>query len=129
MLNNAEQEIRTLEETLRLAMLNGDVASLDQLICGDIIFTNHLGQLFSKDDDLALHRSGVLKFISMQLLEQYIKIQQNTAVVSARMLLSGTYADAPFDGDLRYTRVWQQRADGGWQIIAGHISAISVISE
>ncbi|MCX7217857.1 MAG: nuclear transport factor 2 family protein [Burkholderiales bacterium] len=117
-----------MEETLRLAMLNGDVASLDQLICGDIIFTNHLGQLFTKEDDLALHRSGVLKFISMQLLEQYIKIQQNTAVVSARMLLSGTYADAPFDGDLRYTRVWQQRADGGWQIIAGHISAISAIS-
>jgi ketosteroid isomerase-like protein len=125
-MNTAEQEICDLEESLRLAMLNGDVAILDQLICADIIFTNHLGQLFTKEDDLALHRSGVLKFVSMQLLEQHIKIQQNTAVVSARMLLSGTYADAPFDGDLRYTRVWQQRDTGNWHIIAGHISAISV---
>ncbi|MFZ6750196.1 nuclear transport factor 2 family protein [Undibacterium sp. Ren11W] len=125
-MNTTEQEIRTLEEQLRLAMLTGDVAKLDQLICADIIFTNHLGQLFTKEDDLALHRSGVLKFIGMQLLEQHIKIQQNTAVVSARMLLSGTYADAPFDGDLRYTRVWQQSDTGSWHIIAGHISAISV---
>jgi ketosteroid isomerase-like protein len=125
-MNTTEQEIRTLEEELRLAMLSGDVVKLDQLICADIIFTNHLGQLFNKEDDLALHRSGVLKFVSMQLLEQHIKIQQNTAVVSARMLLSGTYADAPFDGDLRYTRVWQQSDAGSWHIIAGHISAISV---
>lgn len=120
----AEQHITAAEERLRLAMLASDVGELDELISADLIFTNHMGQVFGKQDDLALHRSGVLKFRSLEPSERQVKIMGKMAVVSVRMKLSGAHADSPFEGDLRYTRIWRLSESGAWQIVAGHISAV-----
>ena len=53
-----DTEIRQLEEALRIAMLTSDVAALDGLIADALIFVGHSGEVFGKQDDLALHRSG-----------------------------------------------------------------------
>jgi hypothetical protein len=41
-------------------MLRSDVVVLDELLAPELIFTNHLGRVLGKEDDLAAHRSGVL---------------------------------------------------------------------
>jgi hypothetical protein len=51
-------QIVEVEDQLRTAMLCADVAALNQLLAPDLIFTNHLGQLLGKEDDLAAYRSG-----------------------------------------------------------------------
>ena len=61
MTSKQQTQLIELEERLRQAMLRSDVGVLDELIAPDLIFTNHLGQLVSKQDDLAFHQSGVLK--------------------------------------------------------------------
>jgi len=43
-----EAQIVECEERLRQAMLQSDVAVLDQLLSPNLIFTNHLGMLMSK---------------------------------------------------------------------------------
>ena len=53
-----EQKIRQLEERLRQAMLKSDVAELDALIDDRLLFIGPDGAVFSKKDDLDLHRSG-----------------------------------------------------------------------
>ena len=119
-----EQTIRNLEERLRRAMLASDHAALDALISADLIFTNHLGQLLGKQDDLALHRAGLLRFSTLEPSEFWALPSPGLAIVSVRMKAGGTYAGTLFEADLRYTRVWRQSADETWQIVAGHSSAV-----
>lgn len=116
--------ITEAEERLRLAMLASDVETLDGLISSELVFTNHLGQVFGKQDDLDLRRSGVLRFHTLEPSEQQIKVLGDMAVVSVRMKLSGTHAGAAFEGDLRYTRIWRLEKSDSWKIVAGHISAV-----
>ena len=105
-------------------MLHSDVGVLDELIALDLIFTNHLGQLVSKRDDLAFHQSGVLKLKKFSPSEQHIQVHQGFAVVSVLMHLVGIYESKPIDLSIRYTRVWAVTPNGSMQIVAGHASAI-----
>ncbi len=119
-----ENQVTVSEERLRLAMLASDVDALDELISSDLMFTNHFGQVLGKHDDLVLHRSGVLKFHTLEPSERKMKISGQIAVVSVRMKLSGVYGGSPFTGDLRYTRIWRISQSGTLQVVAGHSSAV-----
>jgi ketosteroid isomerase-like protein len=120
MQNALEAEIVEAEEQLRTAMLGGDIDVLDRLLAPDLLFTNHLGQLLGKADDLAAYRSGVLAITWLSPSERQIRALDETAVVSVRMQISGTYQGAPTNGDFRFTRVWTRSQQQRWQIIAAH---------
>ncbi|MBB3120754.1 nuclear transport factor 2 family protein [Pseudoduganella violacea] len=125
MSSDLREEIRAIEERLRLAMLASDQIALDELISPELTFTNHLGQVCGKQDDLALHRSGILKFHLLQPSEQHIQADAQLAIVSVRMMVAGSYEGHAFSEDLRYTRVWRSSADGKWTIMAGHSSRVA----
>ena len=119
-----QSKIVELEERLRQAMLRSEVGVLDELIAPKLIFTNHLGQLITKQDDLASHQSGALQLKALTPTEQHIQINNGFVVVSVLMHLLGTYKDTPIDFSIRYTRIWAADPSGAMQIIAGHASAI-----
>lgn len=104
-------------------MLSSDIEALDELLAPDLVFTNHLGQLLGKGDDLAAYRSGVLKIARLEPSERQVQVLNDAAVVSVRMQISGTHRDSPTDGDSRYMRVWVHSQQQGWRIVA----ALSVL--
>ena len=118
-------QIVELEEQLRSAMLESNVAALEELLAEDLFFTNHLGHLQGKTDDLAAHRSGVLTITSLEPSELRVRVLGGVALVSVRMSLTGTYAGAPANGDFRFTRVWANIGREKWQIVAAHSSLIA----
>lgn len=124
---NIENEIILLEEELRQAMLASNTKILDKLISDDLVFTNHFGQLLTKQSDLETHQSGMLNFSSLEPSEQFVKVLGEVAVVSVRMKITGIYANASFAADLRYTRIWQ-RMVSGWYIVAGHSSSVQSVA-
>ena len=93
-----ESQIQIAEERLRRAMLTSDLETLDKLISPELLFTNHLGQVLGKQDDLALHRSGILKFHTLEPSESQMKISEKIAIVSIRMKISLRWRWAPRDG-------------------------------
>lgn len=102
-------------------MLSSDVNALDELLAPDLIFTNHLGQLLGKEDDLAAYRSGALKIARLEQSERQVRVLGEAAVVSVRMQILGIYRNAPASGDFRLTRVWaRSRQQERWQIVAAH---------
>ena len=101
-------QIVEAEDELRNAMLSANLSSLDRLLAPDLIFTNHLGHMQSKDDDLAAYRSGALKIQELNMSEQQIRPCGEAAVVSVRVQLTGTYAGHPANGDFPV----QRRAPG-----------------
>lgn len=117
-------EIETAEAALRQAMMASDVSTLEQLLSDDLVFTNHLGQRMSKQDDLAAHRSGKMAINHLELFDQHIKMLGTIAVVNVAARIVGTFAGTPFEETLRFTRVWQAMAPGTWQVIAAHATAV-----
>ncbi len=126
MRNPIEKQIVKSEERLRLAMLQSDVNELDELLAPELIFTNHLGQILTKKDDLAAHQSGTLEIEVLEPSEQQIQmIGDDVAVVSVRVHLSGSYAGVRSEADFRFTRIWALSAAGAWRVVAAHSSIVT----
>ena len=122
--NAKEPEIRAAEEDLKVAMVESDIDQLEKLIAPDLIFTNHLGQVLTKDDDLNGHRSGDFKIDNIDLSEQVIKPLGDLFVVSVLATITGHYKGSPANGKFRFTRLWKKH-QGIWQVAAGHSSLVS----
>ena len=125
MSNRNETQIVEVEEQLRLAMLQSDVRTLNDLLAPDLIFTNHLGQTLSKNEDLDAHQSGTLKIEALTPSEQHIKRIGDVAIVSVRARIVGSYAGTRSESDFRFTRVWALRSTGHWQVVAAHSSLVA----
>lgn len=113
-----------LEERLERAMRTSDVPVLDELLADDLLFTNHQGLVVTKQEDLDVHRSGLLKLDSLVASERSIRQLGDVAIVAVRVQLAGRHADTPFEGTFRYTRVWALQGVR-WRIVAAHASAVA----
>jgi ketosteroid isomerase-like protein len=120
-----EAQIINAEERLRLAMLASDVSTLDELLAPEIIITSHLGELLSKQDDLAAHESGLFEINTLNPSERRIQVHGEMAIASVRMQVSGSYNGSPANGDFRYTRVWAVSPSNTWHIVAAHIGMVA----
>ena len=118
-----EDALRACEKALRQAQLASDVAALDALIDPDLVFTGPDGLLYSKADDLAAHRDGIIRIARLDSSEERVQFFGHIAVVAVRMDMAGTFRGTAFGGPVRYTRVWCERPEG-WRIVAGHVSMI-----
>lgn len=123
---NGDLETRVIEaeERLRQAMMRNDVAVLDELISSDLLFTGHMGQLATKEEDLAAHRARLLQVTAMEPSGRRIQLHADFAVVSVQMHLIGSYDGMAIDQHIRYTRVWSESDGGTLQIVAGHMSEV-----
>lgn len=115
--------IENLEEKLRNAMLTSDVAVLDELIADDLVWTMHTGKVVNKQYDLESHRSGMLRFTSLDISDRQIHLYGDCVVVTLKVDAAGIYNNQTFSENLRFTRVWVQRQNR-WQIVAGHVSQV-----
>lgn len=125
MINSTEGQLIEAEEQLRLAMLDSDVDTLDKLLADDLVFTNHLGQVLGKQDDLAAHQSGKFKIEVLNPSERRIQVIKNIAIVTVKVHLVGSYENTDFDNNLRFTRIWNLSSSGNWQIVGAHSSVVS----
>ncbi|MEO0536272.1 MAG: nuclear transport factor 2 family protein [Cyanobacteria bacterium P01_A01_bin.123] len=125
MSKHSESQILELEERLRRAMLTSDVAELDALIAPELLFTNYLGQLVSKQQDLDMHRSGMLKLTTLTPSDQRIQLNTGFSIVSVQMHLLGGYSSTAIDQHMRFTRAWSVSSIGSLQIVAGHASVVA----
>ena len=116
--------VKLLEDQLKVAMINSDVSVLDQLLSDDLIFTSHLGQIMSKQDDLDAHRSGFVKINAIDQTEQRIQLYHDMAVVSVLSRIQGEFGGEQSESALRFTRVWRKSEHDRWQVVAAHAGLI-----
>ena len=114
------------EATLRQAQLDGDVNALDRLIDDELLFVGPDGAVASKADDLALHRSGAVRFTAHEPIDlQWRLVAPDVVVVALHARLAVLVHGQPFADEYRYTRVWARR-DAQWRVVAGHVSATQI---
>jgi hypothetical protein len=119
-----QAEIRQVEERLRAAMLTSNVAELDALIDERLLFVGPDGGLYSKEDDLNLHRSGAERLTRIDIEEMAIELHDSIAIAAIRAYLAGVLNGQAFEGYYRYTRTWMH-SDRGWRVVAGSVCAIA----
>ncbi len=122
--NISEVQIVAAEKLLCKAMLESDTQMLDKLLSEDLVFTSHLGQVLCKQDDLNAHKSGLLHIKDISVDDQQIRMQQDTAIVFAKVTICGDFDGQPANGTYRFTRIWQSKGDNLWQVIAAHSSVM-----
>jgi ketosteroid isomerase-like protein len=119
-----DAEIVALEAEIRAAQLAADVVALDRLIADELLFTGPDGELGSKAEDLAAHRSGVVRVREHEPEELRIRrIGHDVAIVALRTRLAVEVSGTTVRGTYRYTRVWA-REDGTWRVAGGHVAAV-----
>jgi len=118
-------QIEQAEARLRDAMLTGDVAALDDVLSEALVFTNQAGTRLGKADDIAAHRSGLLRIERLDPREQpLVRLLGDGAIVCVTVDLAGSYGDQPFAGRFAYTRLWHRAPGERWRIEAAHCSAV-----
>ncbi|WP_099023729.1 nuclear transport factor 2 family protein [Mycolicibacterium palauense] len=113
------------ERRLQAAQLTSDVVALEELIDERAVFTGPDGNLYSRDDDMRVHRSGHQKMRRVD--EEELRIETFGDDVGATFFLGtleGTVGGTAFTARMRYTRAWK-REGTRWRIVAAHASFIT----
>ncbi|MFI7606398.1 nuclear transport factor 2 family protein [Micromonospora sp. NPDC049366] len=117
-----EAELLDAERRLQAAQRAGDVAALDDLLDENLIAVGPDGGRYTKQDDLAAHRSGAS--VIEELVEDGLEliVEGSTGVTFFVGRVSGRFDGSPFAARLRYTRTWVYDDARGWRILAAHIA-------
>ena len=126
LVGNSDPEIVALEARIRAAQLSADVAELETLIADKLLFTGPDGRLGTKSEDLAAHRSGVVRVREHVPEELRIRrVGADVAVVALLTRMAVEVAGTLVEGRYRYTRVWAREEEGPWRVVGGHVSAVA----
>jgi ketosteroid isomerase-like protein len=112
--------LRSAERRLQAAQLASDVGALDGLLDAALLFTGPAGDLATKEDDLAAHRSGYQVLTRVDEEDLQVLVVGSTGVTWFLGVLEGRIGDQPFAARMRYTRTWTHDARAGWRIVAAH---------
>ena len=117
-------ELRAAERRLQAAQLAGDADALDQLLDDRLVFTGPEGKLYTKADDLRVHRTGGQSMTKVEEEDLAVLVDGRTGITWFLGDLRGSINGTPFEARMRYTRTWVHDDEHGWRIIAAHASVV-----
>jgi hypothetical protein len=121
---HAQQEVMQLADAWANAELHGDTAVLEKTLADDFIGIGPLGFMLTKQEWLARHEAGDLKYESFNLDEVKVRVYNNdAAVLMARQAQQATYRGNSIPGQFRITLVFIQQHEQ-WQLASLQLSSI-----
>ena len=118
-----EQEVLRLADAWATAELHGDTAFLERTLSDDFIGIGPLGFMLTKQEWLARHRSGDLKYESFNLDEVKVRVYNDAAILIGRQVQHADYRGNPIVGQFRTTLVFVQQ-QGQWRLASLQLSTI-----
>lgn len=123
--HESRHEIDQLEEEWRDAVLKGDTAVMNSLLADDYMSISARGTLQTKDETIALLRSGRVHITTIDVSDRKVRFYGTTALVTSYAQVQGTTPEGDLSGDYRYTRVYVRDPEGNWKIVNFEASKIS----
>jgi ketosteroid isomerase-like protein len=123
-LTGQRDEIEAFLAAWTAAERKGDTTALDGLLTGDFVGVGPLGFTLSKQEWLARHATGDLKYETFQLDELQERVYGDAAAITARQVGRGAYRGGPVPEVLRATLV-VARQSGDWRLAGIHYSFIA----
>src|SRR4029453_9994518 len=123
--NKSEQEVKQMIEKYRAAFLRRDIPTLEKIWADDYVFVNAFGEVLTKAQRLANLRSGETALESINEEEKpTVRVYQNSAVATSRVMLKGQYSGQPVSGQYRSALVWV-KGPNGWQLVANQLTPLT----
>lgn len=119
---HAEHEVERLADTWTNAELRGDTVFLDNILADDFVGIGPLGFMLTKQEWLARHQSGDLKYESIGLDEVKVRVYNDAAILTGRQAQNAAYRGNSIPGQFRITLVFVQQ--GQWRLANLQLSTI-----
>ncbi|MFN3322365.1 MAG: nuclear transport factor 2 family protein [Bryobacteraceae bacterium] len=116
-LATASEEIRKAEEAWVTAITKNDGAAMGRILSDDLVYAHSTGLVESKREYIAALSSGNQKYAAVTYEDTNIRTYGDTAVVNAKVRMTGTTKGQPFDNRLLMMHVWVKQ-QGQWRLVA-----------
>jgi hypothetical protein len=127
-MNNETQRLKKLSEDLAAAELRGDAAFLERALADDFVGVGPRGFTLTKEQWIARHEAGNLKYESFGVDDVEIRPYEDAAVAVCRQSAERVYEDdnGRFDihEQFRETLVFVKQ-QGRWLLTSLHLSPIA----
>ena len=120
---HTEQEVMRLADAWASAELRGDTTFLERILSDDFVGIGPLGFMLTRQEWLARHQSGDLKYESFNLDEVKVRVYNDAAVLTGRQVQNAAYRGNPIQGQFRITLVFVQQ-QGQWRLVSLQLSTI-----
>jgi len=120
---HVEQEVLRLADAWANAELRGDTTFLESTLADDFIGIGPLGFMLTRQEWLARHQSGDLKYESFNLDEVKVRVYNDAAVLTGRQVQNAAYRGNSIQGQFRTTLVFVQQ-QGQWRLASLQLSTI-----
>ncbi|HEX3569534.1 MAG TPA: nuclear transport factor 2 family protein [Acidobacteriaceae bacterium] len=111
-----KRQVEQLEQTWRIAQLNGDIPAMDKLLSDDYVGITMNGQVVTKMQQLERMRTRQFVLSKIELNDVKVKLIGTTAIVTCQAEVEGTNEGASLHGTYRYTRVYTRLPSAVWKI-------------
>lgn len=112
-----EKAVADVVEQLRVAMVNADKATLENLTSDKLSYGHSGGHVEGKEEFVQKIVSGASDFVTLDLTEQTISISDKVAVVRHLFTAKTNDNGKPGEVHLKVLMVWQKQK-GGWKLLA-----------
>ena len=119
-----EENLEKLAQALTNAERKGDVAFLAHTLADDFVGIGPRGFILTKDEWLARHKSGDLRYESFGLDEVRIRVYGDAAVLTGRESVKLKYRGEDQQAELRTTEIFVKQP-GQWQLASLQLSPIA----
>ncbi len=127
--SDAVKELTTLAKETDAAMLKNDTAFFDRVMVDDYMFIGTDGDVVSKAQMVKEMKNGILKFESLEQLEDVkVRVYGDAGVVTGRNRIKVINNGKSDGGTDRWTDVYVKR-NGKWQCVSSQVTRLSAESE
>ena len=111
------REVLEVQTARFTAMIEADIAELENVLSDDLTYTHTGGQTETKEDFLSTLRSQTLKYDTIQPKDVQIRLYGDVAVVTGLSDMLVTGVDQVYSFTIRFIEVYR-RTDGSWELVA-----------
>ncbi len=121
----AEQKVRQASADEVRAFLHNDAEAMARLWSDDMVVTNPLNKLVTKQQVLGMVHSGFLVITSYDRRIEYAHVYGNTVILagSETVVWGGRMPNAGNTEQLRFTAIWMKQQER-WQEVARHANIV-----
>ena len=120
----AQQEVLQFEREACKAFLNADAPALERVLTPDFTLTLSNGDVSTRVDEINELHSGKVRYDVFENYDMLARLYgDNMAVVLGKTRVKGTSDGKLFDRVVQFTDTLI-KADGRWQLAAGHVSRL-----
>jgi ketosteroid isomerase-like protein len=123
-LNDRTSQLKELGEDWAAAELRSDTVFLEHALADDFVGVGPRGFMLTKDQWLARHESGALRYEYLQWDDVQVRVYRDAAVATGRETVKGKYEDHDLQDQFRTTLVFVKPQER-WLLASLHLSPIA----